>query len=72
MVKTCVKTSWIFQFTVQILLKEKQFSPYWLFKAIISAINGLTIFKINLCLSCVNIIFEEEGKWGNKNTKVFF
>lgn len=57
MVKTCVKSSWIFQFTVQLLLTEKQFSPYWPFKAVISAINGLPIFKVNVRLSRVNFIF---------------
>jgi len=53
--ETCFKSSWIFQFAIQNLFTEKQFRPYCLFKAVISAMNGLTTF--NVCLSCVNTIF---------------
>lgn len=69
MAKTCVKSLWIFQFTVQIPLTEKLFSPYWLFKAVI---NVLTIFKGNLCLSCGIISFKNKEKGEIKILLIIF
>lgn len=43
----------------------------WLFKAVITAIKGLNIFKVNLCLSRVNTIFKKKEK-GEIKTLIFF